>query len=623
MKLEKTHKFQSEVKELLQLMIHSLYSKKEIFLRELISNASDAIDKLRFKSLSESNNSIDSSTLRIRIKINKEKKILIIRDNGIGMSYEEIINNLGTIAKSGTKSFLNSLNKNEKKKNQLIGQFGVGFYSAFMVAKKVNVRTRTVNMELNQGVFWESDGQGEYTVKETKKEEIGTEIILYLKDTQNEFLDYSNLKKIINKYSNYISVPIEIKVKDKEKKSYTWKKINKAQALWVRNKVEISKAEYNEFYKNLFNDLENPLTWTHNQVEGKEEYINLIYIPKKSQFDLWNQNVKYGLKIYIHRVFVMDSVKQFIPNYLRFVRGLIDSNDFPLNVSREILQNSSFVRKLKHILTKKILQTLEKLAKNETKKYQEFWNEFGLVLKEGIAEDLINKEKIANLLRFASTHNKSNIQNVSLQDYFDRMVQGQEKIFYISADNYTAAKNSPHLELYRKKNIEVLLLSDRIDEWVINYLPKFKEKSFQSINQNDDSLKDLIKENKEEIKEIDKKFKSFLDKAKNILKDKVQEVKLTFHLITIPSVVTISNDGITTQMAKIFESMGQSKPKIKYNFEINPHHPLIQKIIKLEDKKIFSKWIKVLFEQALFVEKGTLDNPIKFINRINKLLLLK
>lgn len=621
MKLKKTYEFQSEVKELLQLMIHSLYSNKEIFLRELVSNASDAIDRLKFKTISENNLYKNNLEYKIRISIDKKNRILKIRDNGIGMTYDEIVHNLGTIAKSGTKNFLESLKNEQKKNNKLIGKFGVGFYSSFIVSDKVEVRTKSANLSNNQGILWKSDGKGEYNIEETKKTHNGTEIILYLKENQDEFLNEENIESIVNKYSNYIETPIEIKTENKEKNIYYWKKINKTIALWIKNKNEIQEKEYKEFYKNLFYDSMDPLIWTHNKVEGKQEYISLIYIPNKAPFDLWNQNNKSGLKIYINRIFIMDDVKQFIPNYLRFVKGLIDSKDLSLNISREILQNNNSINILKNSITKNILKLLEKTANNSPEKYQIFWKEFGLVFKEGIAEDQNNKEIIIKLLRFASTRNDNDIQNVSLEEYVKNMEEKQKEIFYISADNYISAKNSPHLEIYYEKKIEVLLLYDRIDEWVVNYLPKFNGKSFQAINKSNKLSNDLFKKNKKEIQEIDKKFEPFIKKVKKILKDKVNQVKLTFYLKNTPVIVTTETNDMTTQMAKLFESIGQSVPKVKYNFEINPKHELIKKVIKIEDEKLFSKWVKMLFDQALFIEKGTLDNPSEFINRINNLFL--
>jgi len=468
MKGQETRGFQSEVKQLLHLMIHSLYSNKEIFLRELISNASDAADKLRFRALSDSSLYEGDGELRVRLSVDKDNRTLTLSDNGIGMRRDEVIENLGTIAKSGTKSFLESLGSDQAKDSQLIGQFGVGFYSAFIVADKVTVRTRAAGASADEGVFWESAGEGEYTLAEIEKADRGTEITLHLREGEDEFLDAWRVRSIISKYSDHIALPVEIESKDEEGEGTHWEKINKAQALWTRNKAEISDDEYNEFYKHIAHDYSDPVAWSHNRVEGKQEYTSLLYIPARAPFDMWNRDQKHGLKLYVQRVFIMDDAEQFMPNYLRFVRGLIDSSDLPLNVSREILQDSRVTQSLRAALTKRTLQMLERLAKDDNEKYQTFWNEFGLVLKEGPAEDNANQETIAKLLRFATTQSEGSAQTISLEDYVSRMVEGQEKIYYITADSYAAAKSSPHLELFRKKGIEVLLLSDRIDEWMMS-----------------------------------------------------------------------------------------------------------------------------------------------------------
>lgn len=621
MKGQETLGFQSEVKQLLQLMIHSLYSNKEIFLRELISNASDAADKLRFKALSQSDLYENDGDLRVRIAVDKDKKTLTISDNGIGMTREEVIDNLGTIAKSGTKAFLQSLGNEQAKDSPLIGQFGVGFYSAFIVADKVIVRTRAAGVAADKGVFWQSQGEGEYTVADIEKAERGTEITLHLREDQMEFLDNWRLRSVISKYSDHIALPVEIEAKNEEDDTVIWEKINKAQALWTRNKNDITAEEYKEFYKHVSRDYADPLIWSHNRVEGKQEYTSLLYIPNKAPFDLWNRDNKHGLKLYVHRVFIMDEAEQFMPNYLRFVRGLVDSNDLPLNVSREILQDSDITRSLRSALTKRALQILEKLAKSEPEQYQQFWQEFGLVLKEGPAEDTTNKEAITKLLRFASTHNESNLQNVSLEDYVSRMIEGQKKIYYITADSYAAAKNSPHLELFRKKGIEVLLLSDRIDEWMMNYLPEFEGKSFQSVSKTDESLEKLADEDKKEQEETDKKLEPFVERVKKLLGERVKEVKLTHRLTDTPAIVTTDANDMSTQMAKLFAAAGQSAPEVKYNFELNPEHLLVKKATELTDDGLFSEWIELLLDQALFVEKGSLEDPNQFIHRMNKLLL--
>ncbi|MFP3014581.1 MAG: molecular chaperone HtpG [Arsenophonus sp.] len=621
MKGQETRIFQSEIKQLLQLMIYSLYSNKEIFLRELISNASDAVDKLRFMALSHPNLYENDANFRVRISVDKDQKTLMIDDNGIGMTREEVIDNLGTIAKSGTKNFLQSFGNEQSKDSTLIGQFGVGFYSSFIVADNVTVRTRAAGIPFDKGVFWQSHGEGEYTVADIEKSDRGTEITLHLREDQAEFLDNWRLRSVISKYSDHISLPVEIEVKNKENNTIIWEKINKAQALWVRNKNDISNEEYKEFYKHVFNDYSDPLTWSHNLVEGNQDYTSLIYIPTKAPFDLWNRNNKHGLRLYVHRVFIMDDAEQFIPNYLRFIRGLIDSNDLPLNISREILQNSAIIRSLRSALTKRVLQMLEKLSKNKSDEYQKFWLEFGLVFKEGPEEDPTNKETITKLLRFSSTHNDSSLQNVSLKDYISRMIKGQEKIYYITADSYASAKNSPHLELFYKKEIEVLLLSDRIDEWMMNYLSKFDGKSFQSITKTDESLEKLINEDNKEQEKMDKKLDPFIARVKKLLGNRVNEVKLTHRLIDAPAIVTTNTNDMSTQMAKLFAAVGQPSLEIKYNFELNPEHQLVKKVIKLTDDTLFSELVEVLLDQALLVEKGNLEDPNQFVRRINKLIL--
>ncbi|HHR5858983.1 TPA: molecular chaperone HtpG [Providencia alcalifaciens] len=621
MKGQETRGFQSEVKQLLQLMIHSLYSNKEIFLRELISNASDAADKLRFRALSKPELYENDGELRVRISADKDKGTLTISDNGIGMSREEVIENLGTIAKSGTKSFLESLGNDQVKDSQMIGQFGVGFYSAFIVADKVTVRSRAAGADASEGVFWESAGEGEYTIADIEKADRGTEITLHLRDDEKEFLDNWRLRSVISKYSDHIALPVEIEEKNEEDGTVTWEKINQAKALWTRSKSDISDEEYIEFYKHISHDYADPLTWAHNRVEGKQEYTSLLYIPSQAPFDLWNRDQRHGLKLYVQRVFIMDDAEQFMPNYLRFVRGVLDSNDLPLNVSREILQDSALTRNLRSALTKRVLQTLEKLAKNDAEKYQTFWQQFGLVMKEGPAEDMGNGEAIAKLLRFATTHNDSNVQNVSLEDYVSRMVEGQDKIYYITADSYAAAKSSPHLELFRKKGIEVLLLSDRIDEWMMNYLSEFDGKQFQSVSKADESLDKLADENKAEQEEAEKQLEPFVERVKTFLGDRVKEVKLTHRLTDTPTIVTTDADEMSTQMAKLFAAAGQAAPEVKYNFELNPNHPLVKKAAEVEQESVFADWVDVLLDQALLAERGTLEDPNLFIKKINELLL--
>ena len=622
---QETRGFQSEVKQLLQLMIHSLYSNKEIFLRELISNASDAADKLRFKALSNPALYEGDGELRVRVSLDADKGTLTISDNGIGMTREQVIDHLGTIAKSGTKEFLTALGQDQAKDSQLIGQFGVGFYSAFIVADKVTVKTRAAGEATDKGVLWESAGEGEYSVADIEKKSRGTDVILHLREDEKEFLNEWRLREIIGKYSDHIGLPVEMLTKeyDDEGKEIgqKWEKINKSDALWTRSKNDISDEEYKEFYKHLSHDFADPLLWAHNKVEGNQEYTSLLYVPSKAPWDLFNREHKHGLKLYVQRVFIMDDAEQFMPNYLRFMRGLIDSNDLPLNVSREILQDNKTTAALRKALTKRSLQMLEKLAKEDADKYQQFWKEFGLVLKEGPAEDFGNKETIAKLLRFASTHNDSSEQTVSLEDYVARMKEGQKAIYYITADSYVAAKNSPHLELFNKKGIEVLLLSDRIDEWMLSYLTEFDGKSLQTITKADLDLGDLAdKEENEAQKEQDKAFDSFIERVKTLLGERVKEVRLTHRLTDTPAVVSTGNDQMTTQMAKLFAAAGQPVPEVKYTFELNPEHHLVKKVADIADEAEFADWVELLLEQAMLAERGSLENPAAFIKRINKLL---
>ncbi|VFP81592.1 molecular chaperone HtpG [Buchnera aphidicola] len=620
-KQKKTHIFQSEVKELLHLMIHSLYSNKEIFLRELISNASDAIEKIRFEKLyNPEKYSKNNYIPKIQISIKKTEKQIIISDNGIGMTYKEVIKNLGTIAKSGTKSFLKKIDNIEnKEKNEFIGQFGVGFYSSFIVSETVSVYTKHASNKEKNGTLWISNGKGEYSVETIPMEEYGTKIILLLKDSEKEFLESWKIKQIIKKYSDHISIPIEIENYDKKTKTISWEKINEAQALWTQNKNNITKESYQKFYTYITHDSEKPLIWSHNRVEGNQEYINLLYIPKKATWDMWHRENKHGLKLYVKHIFIMDEATQFLPNYLRFVKGIIDSQDLPLNISREILQDSSITHILRKSLTKRVLNMLNTLSEKKKKQYQEFWNIFGLVIKEGLAEDSENQKIISNLLRFSSIQTKTKEQILSLKEYTDNMIEGQKKIYFITADSYKSALNSPHLEIFKEKNIDVLLLSDRIDEWMMNYLIEFNKIQFQSVSKADQSLDDLVSN-----KKIDKnknKFDNFIKKIKKVLNDKVKDVRITYRLKNTPSMVLTDSNDMSTQMAKIFSAAGQPVPKIKYILEINPIHPLIKKIKKIENQEIFSNWIEVLFEQSILAEKGSLDNPHLFINRINELLL--
>ncbi|MEQ6967425.1 molecular chaperone HtpG [Pectobacterium polaris] len=625
MKGQETRGFQSEVKQLLHLMIHSLYSNKEIFLRELISNSSDAADKLRFRALSAPELYAGDGDLRVRVSTDKEKRTLTISDNGIGMSRDEVIDNLGTIAKSGTKAFLESMGSDQVKDSQLIGQFGVGFYSAFIVADKVAVRTRAAGANADQGVYWESAGEGDYTIADITKDDRGTEITLYLREGEDEFLDDWRVRSVISKYSDHIALPVEIESRTESEEeggesTVSWEKINKAQALWTRSKSEVSDEEYNEFYKHISHDFTDPLSWSHNRVEGKQEYTSLLYIPARAPWDMWNRDHKHGLKLYVQRVFIMDDAEQFMPNYLRFVRGLIDSNDLPLNVSREILQDSRVTQNLRNALTKRVLQMLDKLAKDDAEKYQTFWQQFGLVLKEGPAEDGSNREAIAKLLRFATTQSDSSAQTVSLEDYVSRMVEGQDKIYYITADSYAAAKSSPHLELFRKKGIEVLLLSERIDEWMMSYLTEFDGKSLQSVSKADDALDKLADEENDAQKEAQKALEPFVERVKTLLGERVKDVRFTYRLTDTPAIVVTDADEMSTQMAKLFAAAGQQAPEVKYIFELNPEHALIKRAADVSDDAEFGEWVELLLDQALLAERGTLDDPNLFIRRMNQLL---
>ena len=621
---QETRGFQSEVKQLLQLMIHSLYSNKEIFLRELISNASDAADKLRFKALSNPALYEGDGDLRVRVSFDADKGTITISDNGIGMTREQVIDHLGTIAKSGTKEFLTALGQDQAKNSQLIGQFGVGFYSAFIVADKVTVKTRAAGEEADKAVLWESAGEGEYSVADIEKKSRGTDVILHLREDEKEFLNEWRLREIIGKYSDHIGLPVEMLTKEYDDEGKEcgekWEKINKSDALWTRSKNDISDEEYKEFYKHLSHDFADPVTWAHNKVEGNQAYTSLLYVPAKAPWDLFNREHKHGLKLYVQRVFIMDDAEQFMPNYLRFIRGLIDSNDLPLNVSREILQDNKITAALRKALTKRSLQMLEKLAKDDAEKYLQFWKEFGLVLKEGPAEDFANKETVAKLLRFASTHNDSSEQIVSLEDYISRMKEGQKAIYYITADSYVAAKNSPHLELFNKKGIEVLLLSDRIDEWMLSYLTEFDGKPLQSITKADLDLGDLADKESETQKQQDEAFGSFIERVKNLLGERVKTVRLTHNLTDTPAVVSTDNDQMTTQMAKLFAAAGQTVPEVKYTFELNPEHHLVKKVADIADETEFADWVELLLEQAMLAERGSLENPAVFIKRINKLL---
>lgn len=623
---KETRGFQSEVKQLLHLMIHSLYSNKEIFLRELISNASDAADKLRFKVLSKTDLYGNDADLCVKLAINPQAGTLTISDNGIGMTREQAIEHLGTIAKSGTKEFFAQLDENETKDSQLIGQFGVGFYSAFIVADSVTVNTRSAEVTADEGVCWTSAGEGDYSIETITKASRGTEIILHLRADEQEFLDEHRLREIVGKYSDHIGIPVFIQTEEKDEEGKVtgskWDQINKAQALWTRNKSDISDEEYKEFYNHVAHDYAEPLAWSHNRVEGKQDYTSLLYIPSKAPWDLNNRDGQHGLKLYVQRVFVMDDAQQFMPTYLRFVRGLIDSNDLPLNVSREILQDNKVTQALRKACTKRVLQMLERMAKNEPEQYQSFWKEFGQVLKEGLAEDFSNREKIAALLRFSSTDNDSLDQTVSLADYVSRMKDGQDKIYYLTADNFNAAKHSPHLEQFRAKGLEVILMYDRIDEYLMGHLPEFEGKKFQAITKSDLDLSSFDNaEEKEKQKEAEKEFTSVTERTKTYLGERVKEVRPTFKLHDTPAVMVTDENEMGTQMAKLLAAAGHEAPEVQYIFELNPEHSLVKQMADEADEEIFGRWVEFLFGEAMLAERGTMDDPSQFLAAVNKLLV--
>ncbi|TEW56514.1 molecular chaperone HtpG [Psychromonas sp. RZ22] len=633
MEHQQNHAFSADTGKLLKLMIHSLYSNKEIFLRELVSNAADAADKLRFKALSDGSLFENDADLRVRLSFNEEAKTITISDNGIGMTRDEVIEHLGTIAKSGTSDFFEQLSGDQVKDSQLIGQFGVGFYSAFIVADKVTVNTRKAGEDASQGTCWESSGEADYTVADIEKAERGTEIILHLRDDETEFLNDYKLRNVVSKYSDHISIPVQMfkdavpesEGPDGEKVAAveaTWETVNKATALWNCAKSDLKDEQYQEFYKHIANDFEDPLTWSHNKVEGEQEYTSLLYIPKRAPYDLWNREKAHGLKLYVQRVFIMDDAEQFMPTYLRFVKGVLDSNDLPLNVSREILQDTRVTTKLRSACTKRALSMLTKFAKKNETEYNAFWKEFGQVLKEGPAEDPTNKEQIAKLFRFASTETDSAEQTISLDAYISRMSEEQDKIYYITADSFNAAKNSPHLEILRKKGIEVLLLSDRVDEWLLNHLPEYDGKTFVSVTQGDLDLGKLdSEEEKQEQEKQQTEFASYIERTKKVLGDKVKDVRLTQRLTSTPSCIVADNDDMSTQMAKLMAQMGQPVPESKPIFEINPEHVMITKLADMADEELFAEWTELLLQQAVLSEKGSLDDPSEFVARINKLLI--
>lgn len=620
--------FQTEVKQLLHLMIHSLYSNKEIFLRELISNASDAADKLRFLALAHPELYEKDPNLEVKVLIDKDKKTITISDNGIGMSRQEVIDNLGTIAKSGTREFLAALTGDQAKDAKLIGQFGVGFYSSFIVADKVTVITRKAGTPATEGVRWESTGEGDYSIETVNKPTRGTEIILHLRKDEDEFLDPWRLRNIIRKYSDHVTLPVSmLKIpmgdeKEKLERPPEFETVNRATALWALPKSEISDDEYKEFYKHIGHDFEDPLLWSHNRVEGKSEYTTLLYIPAHAPFDLWQPDRPHGLKLYVRRVFIMDDAEQFLPRYLRFVKGIVDCADLPLNISREILQSNRQVETIRSANAKRVLGMLEKLAEDDKEKYNKFWKELGQALKEGPAEDHANREQIAKLLRFSSTYNDDAKQEISLEDYIKRMKPDQKKIYYITADSFTAAKNSPHLEIFRKKGIEVLLLSDRIDEWLVSHLTEFDGKPLQSVTKGSLDIEEVADEEvKKEQEKLADEFIDITKRVKDVLGDKVKEVRITQRLTDSPACLVSDDFELSSHLQRILKSAGQNVPTTKPIFELNPTHPLVEKLKHEQDDERFAEWANILFDQSLLAEGGQLEDPASFVSRLNRLFL--
>lgn len=615
--------FEAEVKQILDPMIHSVYSDKEIFLRELISNASDACDKLRFESVSDDSLMKDDAELKIRVSVDKEKRTVSVIDNGIGMSRDEVISHIGTIARSGTKKFFESLTGDQAKDSNLIGQFGVGFYSAFIVADEVTVLTRRAGAAADSGTQWQSKGDGEYTLENIERDVRGTEVILHLRKDMDEFLEPMRLQTIIRKYSDHISLPILMEQESEGEdgnKTISDETINKAAALWSRPKKDISEDEHKEFYKHVSHDFDDPLAWTHNHVEGRHSYTSLLYIPKRAPFDLWDRNSRHGVKLYVRRVFIMDDAEQLLPEYLRFVRGVIDSNDLPLNVSREILQREKSIDAIRTASIKRILSLLENMAEKESEKYADFWKEFGAVMKEGVINDYEFRDRIAKLLRFSTTKSDGQEQTVSLDDYVGRMQEGQDKIYYVSADSYSAASSSPHLEIFRKKDIEVILLYDRIDEWLVNHLTEYADKQLVSVAKGALDLGD-VKEDKEKIEKAEGEYKDLLEKAKETLSEKVKEVRMTHRLTKSPACLVADEHDMGANMQRILSSVGQAAPMTKPILELNPDHDLIIRLRDEENGERFNDWVNVLFDQALLAEGGQLDDPAAYVSRMNDLLL--
>ena len=624
-----THEFQTEARQLLDLMIHSLYSNKEIFLRELISNASDACDKLRFEGLTDPALLEEDPDLEVQVAIDPAARTITVADNGVGMSRQEVIDNIGTIAKSGTREFVAQLTGDQTQDAQLIGQFGVGFYSSFIVADRVTLTTRRAGLTAAEAVRWESTGEGEYTLEAVSRETRGTEVTLHLREGEDDLLSGPALRTIVQKYSDHITIPILMKKEEVPGKQAdtgdveTTEKVNRASALWARPKSEITKEQYDEFYRHVAHDFDVPLAHTHARVEGRQEYTLLLYIPLRAPFDLWDREQRHGIKLYVRRVFIMDGAKELMPGYLRFVRGLIDSNDLPLNISREILQHSRDVEAIRNAAVKRVLGLLEELAENEPEKYADFWREFGRVLKEGVGEDIGNQERLGKLLRFASTHRNSAEQSVSLADYMQRMKDGQEKIYYVTADSFAAAQHSPHLEVFRKKGIEVLLLHDRVDEWVAAHMPAFDGKSLQSVTKGDLDLGDLAhsEEEAKQKEDTEADLKPLVERIRKALGDKAGEVRLTYRLVDSPACLVTEQDGMSANLERVLRAAGQAVPNVPLVLEINPEHPIVTRLKDEADEARFKDWSHILFDQAMLAEGGHLDDPAGFVKRLNELML--
>jgi len=627
---KETLEFQTEARQILHLMTHSLYSNKEIFLRELVSNASDACDKLRFEALGNDDLYEGDGDLKITVDFDKDSNSVTITDNGIGMSRDEIIDNIGTIASSGTRKFLESLTGDQAKDAQMIGQFGVGFYSSFIVADKVTVTSRRAGQDKAEAVRWESDGQGSFTLENTEMDSRGTVVTLHLKDDEKEFADNFRLRNIIKQYSDHISLPINmLKIdygtdEDKEEKKDAepeYERVNSASALWARDKKDITDDEYKEFYKHVSHDFQDPQSWIHNKVEGNQSYTSLFYIPANAPFDLYERDHKRGVKLYVKRVFIMDDAEHLMPNYLRFIKGVVDSDDLPLNVSREILQQNKVTERIRGASVKKILGKLESMAKDQAEEYAAFWKTFGQVMKEGPIEDFANKERVAKLLRFASTETNSEEQNVSLEDYVGRMKEEQEKIYYITAESFAAAKNSPHLEVFRKKGIEVLLLSDRVDEWLVAHLTEFDGKSLQSVARGDLDLGGIDDdEGKAAREEADEAFKDVIERVKKSLGDKISEARVSHRLTDSPSCLVLNDQDMSAQMQQILEAAGQYAPKAQPVLELNSEHKLVARLKDIKEDDSFNDWVSLLYEQAQLAAGNQLDDPAGFVMRVNRLL---